>query len=323
MNVLWPDVDRRTLVRGDRDLRRAQPALRQGLTRRLLDPRGRWRQNQPAIRPTRATRDPAIITTRTARWRESITGHDRNASHATNSPMTGSARAPRRPAARPARRASAPPSPRGSGTAAAATSRTTKPRERSATAIRSAGLAATAGAAVPGVGSAAGSAAWSEAGSVRRERACVEPGWSAPRSACACSSPSPQPNGRRPDSAALRRLRPTARVGTERSGQNGRHVGDLAVPVRRGRRWRRPQEELGRCLEGLGACVGFVDGAVGRALDDPGLWVLETRWDVGRGVSARAVVVRDQDDGRPAAVAGGRRAVGVRGHRGGGSHQTE
>ena len=37
--------------------------------------------------------------------------------------------------------------------------------------------------------------------------------------------------------------------------------------------------DLARCLEGLGSCVGFVTGAVGRAMDDPGVWVLETRWD--------------------------------------------
>jgi len=37
--------------------------------------------------------------------------------------------------------------------------------------------------------------------------------------------------------------------------------------------------ELGRCLTGLGACPGFLDGQVGRALDEPSLWVLETRWD--------------------------------------------
>ena len=41
---------------------------------------------------------------------------------------------------------------------------------------------------------------------------------------------------------------------------------------------RTAEEELGRCLEGLGACPGFRAGAVGRALDDPGLWVLETSW---------------------------------------------
>jgi hypothetical protein len=37
--------------------------------------------------------------------------------------------------------------------------------------------------------------------------------------------------------------------------------------------------ELGRCLEGLGACRGFLTGMVGRALDEPALWVLETRWE--------------------------------------------
>jgi hypothetical protein len=39
------------------------------------------------------------------------------------------------------------------------------------------------------------------------------------------------------------------------------------------------EEELGHCLTGLGACQGFLTGAVGRAVDDPGLWVLETSWD--------------------------------------------
>lgn len=38
------------------------------------------------------------------------------------------------------------------------------------------------------------------------------------------------------------------------------------------------EAELAGCLDGLGGCVGFLDGAVGRALDDPGLWVLQTRW---------------------------------------------
>lgn len=37
--------------------------------------------------------------------------------------------------------------------------------------------------------------------------------------------------------------------------------------------------ELGSCLDRLGEHPGFVEGSVGRALDDPGLWVLHTRWD--------------------------------------------
>ena len=41
----------------------------------------------------------------------------------------------------------------------------------------------------------------------------------------------------------------------------------------------RAQEELGICLEELGRRPGFVSGAVGRALDDPSLWLLHTRWD--------------------------------------------
>lgn len=36
--------------------------------------------------------------------------------------------------------------------------------------------------------------------------------------------------------------------------------------------------ELALCLDGLGAKPGFVGGSVGRAVDDPTLWVLETRW---------------------------------------------
>jgi Antibiotic biosynthesis monooxygenase len=37
--------------------------------------------------------------------------------------------------------------------------------------------------------------------------------------------------------------------------------------------------ELGLCLDRLAAQPGFVGGAVGRALDDPTLWVLHTRWE--------------------------------------------
>lgn len=40
--------------------------------------------------------------------------------------------------------------------------------------------------------------------------------------------------------------------------------------------------ELGACLEQLSHQRGYVDGVVGRALDDPTCWVLQTRWrDVG------------------------------------------
>ncbi len=39
------------------------------------------------------------------------------------------------------------------------------------------------------------------------------------------------------------------------------------------------EADLVRCLEGLMACTGYEDGTVARALDDPSLWVLETRWD--------------------------------------------
>ena len=36
--------------------------------------------------------------------------------------------------------------------------------------------------------------------------------------------------------------------------------------------------ELGLCLDKLAEHDGFVSGVVGRALDDPTLWVLQTRW---------------------------------------------
>jgi hypothetical protein len=37
--------------------------------------------------------------------------------------------------------------------------------------------------------------------------------------------------------------------------------------------------DLERCLSGLSACRGFVAGQVGRAFDDPTLWVLQTQWE--------------------------------------------
>lgn len=44
----------------------------------------------------------------------------------------------------------------------------------------------------------------------------------------------------------------------------------------------RARAELGRCLDQLGTRPGFVRGSVGRALDDPTLWLLRTEWrDVG------------------------------------------
>jgi hypothetical protein len=43
-----------------------------------------------------------------------------------------------------------------------------------------------------------------------------------------------------------------------------------------------PLAELGLCLERLSQFGGFVSGTVGRALDDPTLWLLTTTWrDVG------------------------------------------
>jgi hypothetical protein len=41
----------------------------------------------------------------------------------------------------------------------------------------------------------------------------------------------------------------------------------------------RATTELTACLERLAEQPGYVGGAVGRALDDPTLWVLETRWE--------------------------------------------
>jgi hypothetical protein len=37
--------------------------------------------------------------------------------------------------------------------------------------------------------------------------------------------------------------------------------------------------ELSICLEQLGAQPGFAVGSIGRAIDDPTLWVLHTQWD--------------------------------------------
>jgi hypothetical protein len=39
------------------------------------------------------------------------------------------------------------------------------------------------------------------------------------------------------------------------------------------------ESELGAALAELGRCAGFVAGSLGRAMDDQGLWVLETRWE--------------------------------------------
>lgn len=38
------------------------------------------------------------------------------------------------------------------------------------------------------------------------------------------------------------------------------------------------RSELGRSLEALGQQAGYVSGVVGRAVDDPTLWVLTTSW---------------------------------------------
>ena len=40
----------------------------------------------------------------------------------------------------------------------------------------------------------------------------------------------------------------------------------------------RASAELGTCLEQFRDKAGFVTGSVGRAVDDPTLWVLHTQW---------------------------------------------
>ena len=52
----------------------------------------------------------------------------------------------------------------------------------------------------------------------------------------------------------------------------------------------RPQLE--EALAVLGEQRGYVDGAVGRNVDDPSLWVLQTRW-VGVGAYRRALSAYD------------------------------
>jgi quinol monooxygenase YgiN len=39
------------------------------------------------------------------------------------------------------------------------------------------------------------------------------------------------------------------------------------------------RDDLGTAHEALAACRGYVDGTVGRNIDDPELWVLSTRWE--------------------------------------------
>jgi quinol monooxygenase YgiN len=53
-------------------------------------------------------------------------------------------------------------------------------------------------------------------------------------------------------------------------------VSRFRVPVEDGEAFR---AELAAAHAVLAACAGYVDGHVGRNLDDPTLWVLTTRWD--------------------------------------------
>ena len=39
------------------------------------------------------------------------------------------------------------------------------------------------------------------------------------------------------------------------------------------------RSDLDTAHEALAACRGYVDGTVGRNVDEPGLWVLTTRWE--------------------------------------------
>ena len=41
----------------------------------------------------------------------------------------------------------------------------------------------------------------------------------------------------------------------------------------------RPLAELGSCVAAFAGLPGFVSGTVGRALDDPTLWLLATTWE--------------------------------------------
>ena len=41
----------------------------------------------------------------------------------------------------------------------------------------------------------------------------------------------------------------------------------------------RARADLGGCLDRFAERAGFIAGSVGRAADDPSLWVLETRWE--------------------------------------------
>lgn len=48
------------------------------------------------------------------------------------------------------------------------------------------------------------------------------------------------------------------------------------------------REELEAAHRLLAACSGYIDGTVGRSVDEPELWVLTTRWD-GVGAYRRAL----------------------------------
>jgi quinol monooxygenase YgiN len=52
------------------------------------------------------------------------------------------------------------------------------------------------------------------------------------------------------------------------------------------------REEAAEALAVLGEQAGFLDGCLGRNVDDPGLWVLETRWK-GPGAYRRALSAYD------------------------------
>ncbi|GAW49913.1 uncharacterized protein PD653_3422 [Nocardioides sp. PD653] len=53
-------------------------------------------------------------------------------------------------------------------------------------------------------------------------------------------------------------------------------VNRFRVPLEEGETFR---AELETAHVALAACVGYVDGEIGRNVDEPGLWVLTTRWE--------------------------------------------
>ena len=53
-------------------------------------------------------------------------------------------------------------------------------------------------------------------------------------------------------------------------------VSRFRVPVADGEAFR---TDLATARDALAACAGYAGGEIGRNVDDPGLWVLTTRWE--------------------------------------------